>query len=929
MTIIRGLKLNGGPRLREVTLITPPPPVGGGPPVVEPPGNNNAGMAVATPDNFRVFQRDVHTGNPPGFSTTFGRGYGAVPVSVTPTATAAGIWMRLYNGETGTATNGTGTLVQPSILVSGTPTMPANVATTINLTVPAGDVLAVTPVGWYWIELALNAAFTNPFRIPVRIGVGSVFALLGQTSHSSAFNGFYPYTVPVPITTILTPSPYAVGYMTGAGVATGTFQTNVWQTFSDTGPYDTTGGAELLNRCIAKLGVVCALVGMSTAGTTLDGWTPSVLTSGNMSILTGMLNHTKDSAGKYKIEAALIIAGTNDSKDAFAPNPGRTAAARMIGGFLTALDNLSTREMTVALVPRPQARDPDVTSRAIQYEQANQDVALTRSNSTVNPWHDPCWGTSGHMTMVCRRHAARNVFRQFMLLMGPSKGGVSVGRGPRVTSASRTGAVITFHVTHDGGTALTPTKNTENATDDIWVATGSITAADLATFFIMYPPGTAWQSGTAIALAASNQVVLGTDTITVTLAADPGATVAFDTYFGARSNTQIRDNYIDDGIPYGRELQTNLTPFFVPAPAPAAQTITVNAPRDTAVGAYIMLNGAGSGTPLAGAGTGLKTNSIEVSVANGPWIVPDFLVVRNNNSWSGLVRSPGAVAAGVSVRVRRTGQTSPDASTTVNIVAARDILPASIKASAVALYDASNISTLWQDIAKTTPTTDLAQTRVWQDSLGTATNDVVQTNANALLAPYYAQRLRNQNFLDDPAYDRPAMVFESKVAGAGTYSRLTAVSPAVASVTGDITIVIASRNFGFGVQCWLGKSGGAFIQAGVDGSFKPGAVRKGTTGAALPGYPTPALPGGLLTLIARYVASTGMLTVNRTDGTSVQTSYGPVADRTAIFDTLILGGDLTSGSATRMHEVIVLNRAITDAEVVDVKTHVTDRWGTA
>lgn len=118
----------------------------------------------------RTYQKDTPIGNPNGFSTTANAGWGAVWFQINPAGSSSGVFVRLYDADSSGVTTmpGTGTLVQAAVQIYGAV---AAGSQTIRALLPASDTR-------YYADLATDAAFTNPVRVPQSFFVRDVVAIL-------------------------------------------------------------------------------------------------------------------------------------------------------------------------------------------------------------------------------------------------------------------------------------------------------------------------------------------------------------------------------------------------------------------------------------------------------------------------------------------------------------------------------------------------------------------------------------------------------------------------------------------------------------------------------------------------------------------------------------------------------------------------------
>ena len=112
--------------------------------------------------------------------------------------------------------------------------------------------------------------------------------------------------------------------------------------------------------------------------------------------------------------------------------------------------------------------------------------------------------------------------------------------GPRITAATRNGAVITLTVVHNGGTSL------------------KTQAGVTPTGFQVFPKDAVHSDGAALAISS---IALAASTITITLSADPGAAVDVYYQYGKFDNTAP---VFDNSTALGRTVGNPLQPLMVP-----------------------------------------------------------------------------------------------------------------------------------------------------------------------------------------------------------------------------------------------------------------------------------------------------------------------------------------------------------------------------
>lgn len=956
---VPGMTNSTGPKAYAVTA-APGLPVGGT-------GSSSGTLSSTSFDQKRVFNRDAYSGNPTGFSTTYNKGWGEVAFNLTPNAAVStGVWVRLHDASSSGAsatTPGTGTVLQAALQVGTNLTTGAN---TLKINIPAGLV-------WFYADFALDAAMSNPVRVTSQFGVGAVFVFTG-TSHAAGYAGFwaYPDTDPYPdIDTMTNPSPFGVCYAPFDLVSPGLLA-NTWQKPGNRGesPYTSSFAGEFLNRCINQLGVVCALIGRGEhSGGNIIDWEPvDTLAAGFYGREMAYVGAVLDHAG-WKFEAFIWQHGVNDQGS----NRTRAQMIRAINRALSYMDSKVAAPFATIMSTTPMWGGANTSSACRPLMEVDYAIAQTRPNTWPLAMFD-CggWFVVGHLSMIAKMRMARMMARYCLTAMGPAKGGLSqnVPIGPTYAgTATRTGKVIDIPVNMAGGTQLLKYKwwevNTTTDTNYVEVTNqASIPNSDLRFLVALYPPGKSYYTASPIALDATNPVQIVAPVapatqwvVRLTLAVDPGPSAAFDFFNldhdpgaargGINAIPDIKDNDTSDGFPYGRQLLEHLDPIYVPPITADAQSIGVNQPLTTAAGAWIVLNGnAGFGPPLTGAGKlSPYATSIEVKIGSNAWIVPTGLIILNDNSWSGFVQAPATIANGVIVQVRRAGQSSADASTTVNIVAARDTLPAFCKADAVAMYDSLNISTLFADAACTVPATQAGTVAGWKDALGTASNTIIQPLTDPNAAPWYDMRCRvvkQSAGWATPSWERPYVCFDPftmttipGIAKAG--SVLGASNPAfVSSLSGSWTIYVSLRTGYGGYRC--GFSIGTTTTS--DPTWKWGGKNaimiNGNIGAARAG-PTATVTVGLSSsaevfchVIVRYDNSTGLLYIynknSNTEAVSAVSSDRAAMTANAFLMGAYFGTDFPNYSKQRVSEFIPFGRFLSNTERDDLITDRINKW---
>jgi hypothetical protein len=614
---------------------------------------------------------------------------------------------------------------------------------------------------------------------------------------------------------------------------------------------------------------------------------------------------------------------------------------------------------------------------------------------------------------------ARNFARAALGAMGVSKGGFAQREGPKIISATRTGTTIQLNIALDpGATALkryvwhdNNARTALNYTED---APSQVTDMILGRMFTVYPAGKSWYSTPAPAwLAITGGTIVDPPTISgaeaqinLTLTTDPGAGAGLDVWYGAdRGVTQlevqnlfdhgtisgsvthsiwklpaIKDDSDDgDGLTYGRDMQQTNYPIYAPPPTPATQSLSLTQPADTAAGAWIPIKGTGTGLSLAPAlAEHVDASSIEVSVAGGAWAVPTSLRVNNNNDWSAFVQAPASPASGVTIAVRRAGHTPADDTKTINVLAYRDTLPASIKAHFAVAFDTLNIGSLWQDAAKTVRAAARAPVRVWADSLGTTANDLRQDfDTDTDRCPYYVLRRPEMGASpgalitggtlatywgagqgsfptrSDRTKDRPYLQFDIFQVASDSYGQSLAVgsAPFLTTLGSSHTFYVVYENMNSlamvnmmagltttGAKFWRLSATSPVFKMGLRSSGQPNyaVTRSGPLNATPVTVSEPtaiAHQYRMAAVIVRFNSSTGQVRI----WSSLQNTEatGTTASGVVTFNTFLLGGQLTTATNPSFAYTKVAGFGVLDTElagdpttdvsgdIYDLKTYLT------
>jgi hypothetical protein len=384
--------------------------------------------------------------------------------------------------------------------------------------------LSIPQGGWHRIQLRPQISSTGIRSATGSFGVGDIWMLAGQSQQALMTTA----TASAP-----TPDDKTV-YFDGAfwsppGDASGAATTGVADFSSDFsfefGPSTTgNGGIRFMNLMRSNTGVPQAVIQAALTGTAISDWEetdPAYL------------------AAVSKLTAAGRIAGLLWHQG----GTGITYISRT--SYKTRLTNLRTAFEGVApigrfgvlpLIHRIEPTDPDYDTqetRRAHYEY------IAENPSTINLGWDPALPLSDnvHPTAGGLEKIAYNYAHALLYNMGVV---ATNNLGPTITGVTRSGATLTLTVQHKSGTSLKINSGTQ------------------ATGFQVYLRGATQDDATALAISS---VALGTDTITITLASDPGSAVDVYYQYGRFDNTSpIYDNTTALGRTDGNALQPLMSP---------------------------------------------------------------------------------------------------------------------------------------------------------------------------------------------------------------------------------------------------------------------------------------------------------------------------------------------------------------------------------
>ena len=218
-------------------------------------------LMLAPMDSYRVFQRDTTSGNPPGGTTDYGKGWGEVDLSVSSDTTAETYYrIRDAQDPTRIIQNWSDTGQQRQV---GT--------CTLKLEIPASE-------DCYLIDVSTNPDFST-YTTTMPLFMGNIDAAAGQSKATGFFDpmltrrmirGLSPASMSRPVSQLEYSRPDSMPRWTDAPTA-----------WVQPGDYNTPGGAavttfaaQYLDLRQAELGVACALIGDSRPGGSVAEFAP-------------------------------------------------------------------------------------------------------------------------------------------------------------------------------------------------------------------------------------------------------------------------------------------------------------------------------------------------------------------------------------------------------------------------------------------------------------------------------------------------------------------------------------------------------------------------------------------------------------------------------------------------------------------------------
>lgn len=511
-------------------------------------------LNLVAPAANRVYQRDVRSGNPTGWSTTFNQGWGSVTLGLAPTAPVGSLEYRVRD-----AALPSGNALQDwTVCASGLAAGPQSV----TLTLPARS-------GWFLLDMRVNADLTSLVSAGP-IGMGEVIAASGQ-SLASDFWGTSATSDPTTIAAMgITPTAFGSCLAAWDGAAPPSSGA-AWGIPADGSIYRSTFCAELLRLAVFGSGVNCALVGYAWGGEPIASWRADG--SGPKNVWTA-LTATLDSVGG-KFGTFIWCQGHNDAR---LPQPGTDGDQLTSAQYLAALTGLVTAlagrypgfafKRMLSSIPAIGANWITTTPRYVPYylEQVRQAHLQFVQNDPLALGHVDgldvaLWSDQTHPSQQGSVTFARHAYRAFMRGLG-SPAYASGDQGPALasTAARAIGSTqIVLRVQHVGGNSLRCLGGASGAATQFQVfKSGSTLASDQLAI-------------TSASLSSANRIIL-------TLASAPPDGQALDVWYRLPPDNgasllpanQIYDNNISestlDGLTTGRQLALSAVPIAVPAP---------------------------------------------------------------------------------------------------------------------------------------------------------------------------------------------------------------------------------------------------------------------------------------------------------------------------------------------------------------------------
>lgn len=935
-----------------------------------------------------IWERDCRSGSMgSGWSASFKKGWARFDIPLTLSASSPGLWMRLYRvadlamaiDPTASTTVGSGTLLQAPVQVSGS--VPSGVST-VSLNIPAG-------MDYYYIEFATDAAFTTPYRIPKRIGGGQRIGMSARSFLCVLTWGwdYFGYTGLANYLTMAGNYGLASCYTSPPQSATLDWLINDGTPAANTSP----GIMEICRLMSGALGVLTGIFGSSINGGSLDVRLTTLGQLNTLSLISAATNGLTKFSYFIFGERDTTMSAEQLSREFVAVTAWlETLSGSPVINSITQIDNYhSGQNMT------------QLGNGYCWAQKVASTVEQTRRN-IVSASPVPGTQVNSHSGMVDRIVTGRGIARALLSREDPAFGGTGGPngnpRGPRfdpTTTGTRLPGsyVLTIPVQHRGGSALVSVK-AQFTGDRVPITITTPTSVEASGFFTVRLRGefygygrkaafltNVWDPlyGVAVKMDATNPVTIlntapGVSKIQIKLdSTTPGSVTfvdgstmpltdaqAFSVGYGSDGligvtqkgninynntpgyalngiSTWVSDDNNPQNVQFGHDMQREVG-YYIEAPTPAAQHVTMNPPASTPPSGWLELIGPpGTGTRLSG-----LQFSIDGAVKNNA----AWSAFNDDNSWRAVLQSPSTIGTH-SVAVYRTGQAVPDDTKSFGVQAPATLLGAGSDMAYMNLssaasggylesYSAVNAIRHWTDTAATQhPSKELDVISRWDGDSGNIANRLGQYRRLSVDWGYPSMdfnTVANNITTYTTSLTKPAksnqhlgVIFETQQ---GLYGPC---NPIIANMLGDFTVVSAHRTSGFGniiyppwmlVNSLLGYLVGIY-DSGHVGTIKRGANQKNLTIEF--GFDN---ASSMSACVMRYRVSDGLLEmfIAPSNGTPWITTANTVTPETIAPVALLVApyfGAMFSLAFFKSR----FDGDLSTGDVNAALTHLTNRWG--
>jgi hypothetical protein len=310
--------------------------------------------------------------------------------------------------------------------------------------------------------------------------------------------------------------------------------------------------------------------------------------------------------------------------------------------------------------------------------------------------------------------------------------------------------------------------------------------------------------------SAGNIKFIDASTMTLTAAKATGFSCFVCSDTGYEQNSTLYSNglsFVDDqvadGIPYGYQMRAAYDIYVAPLTPPAQVLGTMSAVPTASPGDWCKIKGP--------AGAGIWASAPFVVKIDGVTVTTHAAKTYQDNSWEAwLLLSSSLSVASHTVGIYRAGQSTPDSTATLNIVARSTLLgiPGGTDARYMGLstggaascafwWSGRHASMQFKDAAGSTPVTaNLQDVRCWQDAIGgnqwTQSGNATVGTITASAAPAIdvtaicGDDSTSATLIEYAANRTPAIIFETW----GQKVTLAAAAPLYSRLTGDFTIAL-------------------------------------------------------------------------------------------------------------------------------------------